>query len=639
MDALADLESGLASLARSGGPLRAAIALAAARLVEIRAPEALGYARLSDYARERLGQAGRTVYEWAQVGAALARAPRLARTLANGELSWTKVRALARLGSADEIEAWLPLAAKHTAASLDREVRRVAHCVESVADEDHEPREPIALVCTPRVRGKWHYAVSLARQTAGFNASPAACAEMIAAEVLSALEPDESFRTGDPEDARQALRAEAEDPESSGAPDPAPDPVDARAPASDLGPGSQALERLTRGLDAADARELDRRLRDWISREQRLDAEIGARLAVIARRHLYRALGHASLDAYARERLGIDPAKARALLRVERAAVQAPELAAAYRSGALSWVAATALVPVILADSPGRFAASWVARAAAVTVRQLRDDVERALLVLEADPELWVRTGGLPERLDASATPPAAATPTGQEIGARVQSSDGTTQGTVEADGWIRLDTGTRIDPVLWKLLDAPDAPEARRDTPGCAETATLRFLAPVSVARLFRAVHACVQRGLAKVRGQPVTPGDALEAMLDHVIIAWDRRVTTGYRIYASSGWRCAVPGCSSRQSLHDHHILFRSAGGDDAFANRVALCAFHHLRGVHARLIRITGEAPHRLRFELPLETFVSGDLRYPSRPRLRPYSTHATRDSAAMANQVSA
>ncbi len=602
-----DLESALVALAQSGGPLRAAIALAAARLVEIRAPEALGYARLADYARERLGQAGRTVYECAQVGAALRRAPRLARALADGELVWTKVRALARLASAEEVEAWLPLTAQHTAASLDREVRRVAHCAESLADDDHEPREPIALAVTPRVRGKWHYALSLARNTLAFHASPAVCAEMIAAEVLSALETDESFRPGDPEDARQALRTEAQDLEPGGAPDPA----HARPPAGEPGPGSEALERLADGLDDADARELDRRLREWVAREQRLDAEIGARLAVIARRQLYRALGHASLDAYARERLGIDPAKARALLRVERAAAHAPELAAAYKSGALSWVAAHALVPVILADPLGRFAPSWVARAAAVSVRKLRDDVERALLVFESDPELWAHTGGLPERLDASATPPTAPDP-GREIGARVLSSDGTTQGTVEADGWIRLDTGTRIDPVLWKLLDTPDAPEARRDTPGCIETATLRFLAPVSVARLFRAVHACVQRGLAKVRGQPVTANDALEAMLDHVIIAWDRRVTTGYRIYANYGWRCAVPGCSSRQSLHDHHIVFRSAGGDDSFENRVALCAFHHLRGVHARLIRVTGEAPHGLRFELPLETFVSGDRR---------------------------
>ncbi len=184
---------------------------------------------------------------------------------------------------------------------------------------------------------------------------------------------------------------------------------------------------------------------------------------------------------------------------------------------------------------------------------------------------------------------------------------------------------------MLWKLLDRPVA--------GDEQTATIRFLTPVSVARLFRAVHACVQRGLAKVRGQPVTGSDALEAMLDHVITAWGRRITREFRLFDYYGWRCATPGCSSRRNLHDHHIVFRSAGGDNSLENRVPLCAFHHLRGVHQRLIKVTGEAPDGLRFELPLETFVSGDRRYSSRPRLRPYSTHAAAESTATANQMSA
>ncbi len=603
-DAWLDLESELVGLARSGGPLRAAIARAAARFVELHAWEPLGYARLEDYARERLGQAGRTVYEWAQVGKALARAPRLAAALTRGSLPWTKVRALARLASADEIDAWLLLASRHTAASLDREIRRVAHCAESLRDDDREPHEPVALLCTPRVRAKWHYALLLARQVAGFGARPGVAAEMIAAEVLSALEPDETFRVGEVDELRRALRGGAS------VPDPPPEitPPAASVATDEPSPADDTYSRLIEGLEEADARELDRRLRDWVAREQRLDAGIGAQLVVIARRRVYTALGFASLDAYARERLGIDPAKARGLLRIERAAAHSPELAAAYRSGVLSWVAAQALVPVILADSLGRFAASWVAHAARVTVRQLRDDAERALLVFEADPDLWARTGGLPEQLTTDAQPKA---DPAQEIGARVQTSDGSLEGTVEADGWIRLDNGGRIEPIVWKLMAASDEP-ITADVPACTGPVALRFLAPVSVAALFRAVHACVQRGLTAARGADVTASDALELMLDHVIRVWDRRITTGHRIYERHGWRCAVPGCSSRRSLHDHHIFFRSAGGADTWNNRVALCAFHHLRGVHARLIRVTGEAPHGLRFELPLETFVSGDFR---------------------------
>jgi hypothetical protein len=69
--------------------------------------------------------------------------------------------------------------------------------------------------------------------------------------------------------------------------------------------------------------------------------------------------------------------------------------------------------------------------------------------------------------------------------------------------------------------------------------------------------------------------------------------------------------------RNLHAHHVHFRSAGGRDEPANRVTLCAFHHLRGVHAGLIRCSGRAPDRLRFALglrpdapPLAVYRSGD-----------------------------
>jgi hypothetical protein len=79
----------------------------------------------------------------------------------------------------------------------------------------------------------------------------------------------------------------------------------------------------------------------------------------------------------------------------------------------------------------------------------------------------------------------------------------------------------------------------------------------------------------------------------------------------------RRTAPGCSSFRNLHDHHIVFRSAGGSNATANRTTLCAWHHLRGIHAGIVRCRGAAPARLRFELgvradgpPLVTFGPGE-----------------------------
>ncbi len=88
-------------------------------------------------------------------------------------------------------------------------------------------------------------------------------------------------------------------------------------------------------------------------------------------------------------------------------------------------------------------------------------------------------------------------------------------------------------------------------------------------------------------------------------------------YAVFDRDGWRCTVPGCSSRKNLHAHHIVFRSAGGGNALDNQTTLCAFHHQRGVHGGLVRIRGRAPEGLRYELglrsglpPLERYRSGD-----------------------------
>jgi len=88
---------------------------------------------------------------------------------------------------------------------------------------------------------------------------------------------------------------------------------------------------------------------------------------------------------------------------------------------------------------------------------------------------------------------------------------------------------------------------------------------------------------------------------------------------VFERDGWRCTVPGCTSYRNLQQHHVVFRSAGGADHPANLTTLCAWHHLRGVHAGVLRCTGVAPGGLRFELglrsdgpPLAVYRSGEVR---------------------------
>ena len=146
------------------------------------------------------------------------------------------------------------------------------------------------------------------------------------------------------------------------------------------------------------------------------------------------------------------------------------------------------------------------------------------------------------------------------------------------------------------------------------------REVRQVDLARLFRATLASVQRTLERTSGRASSPAAALEAMIDHAEAVWwveAGRDPYDRRILARDGWRCAMPGCGSYGGLHVHHVIYRSHGGPEVPHNEITLCVWHHQRGQHGGLLRVTGCAPDRLRFEMPLETFRSGDLRVSPQP----------------------
>lgn len=91
--------------------------------------------------------------------------------------------------------------------------------------------------------------------------------------------------------------------------------------------------------------------------------------------------------------------------------------------------------------------------------------------------------------------------------------------------------------------------------------------------------------------------------------------------------GGLCAVPGCSC-PAKQVHHIKFRARGGTRQVWNEVALCAAHHLRGVHRGYLVVEGVAGERLIWRLgttagtdPLEEWVTrgdDDVRRPEKPQ---------------------
>ncbi len=573
-----DADARLVALARSHAPLRVALARIAARLVATRGWERLGFARLADYARERVGLSARQLQDLAHVSTALARLPRVESALLAGTLSWSKVRLLCRVARAGDEAAWVGFARRVRVRALEREVRRVDRgALEAVAlpiSEDagdgEEPREGVVIGCTPEVRGKWWRARSLAQRVAGERLAPWACMEAVIAELLSALpldtEEDGQPPPGNPpanlcaddglhvptswEDAATATVCEVDESDEASPQRPALPPF---------------LRALVEDLDepsSVDAFALDERLRRAVALEQRVWAEVGQWLAVVATSRVHVLHGFRSLDAYAHDRLGISPRKARSLLRLERAAVRCPDLQRAYRDGRVSWVQAQALLPIVLHPGAAPFAAGWVRHAERISVRRLEDDVERAVAFDRCEP------------------------------------------------------------PSLQTCAPSTEAAPIPAANPAANhEAAEFFFWAPRSVAQLLRAAICSVRRHIERKTGRLPSPGEAVGAMLDHALDAWgadEDRVARAHRVFARDGWRCTAPGCSSFRNLHDHHIVFRSAGGSNDLANRTTLCAWHHLRGVHEGIVGCSGLAPDGLRFELglrhggpPLAVYQPGEV----------------------------
>ena len=151
-----------------------------------------------------------------------------------------------------------------------------------------------------------------------------------------------------------------------------------------------------------------------------------------------------------------------------------------------------------------------------------------------------------------------------------------------------------------------------RRDDAQMRARASLTLRVPRSVGVLVGAAF----RAVREVEGRPMTGGECLVRVAAHFLETWrdavpDRRSRSA-KALARDGGSCQVPVCS-RAAAHAHHIVLRSAGGGDEESNLVSLCAAHHLHGVHAGYVRVSGRAPDALVWELgigydgaPLQVF---------------------------------
>ncbi len=565
----------LAQLTATAGPLRRALAAICARLLETSAYELLCYARIGDYARERAGVSARQLQDLAHAHRAFATLPGLERALVANELPWSKVRLLARVATPADEAAWLARARVLSIRRLEQEVRALRAPADGALDAEADPpRVRVTLHCTPAVHEQWLLAREYAERVSGQRLREDEALEWVTAEALSAVSVDAARlgETGGAEPAEPARRA------TDALRDDDEPPLDklerAPKPTSALADACASIGPLLAGLDEADAFELDRRLRAAIRLEQTLDAAMAPLLRIVTCAGYEWSTAYWKLSEFAAEQLGMSASKARALIRIERAGDACPELREAFRDGRLSWAKAQLLLPLLLLDIDCVLAPDWrrrwVAWAETVTVRRLEADALRALLL---------RAGHGPAFERCLADPARARDPI----------------------------------PEAERQMCAPDI--------DVDATEELAWRVPREVASLFVAVRESFRARLRAGSSRPVSDGDAFSAMLGHALATWTLRDPEKPRpdpVFERDGYLCAVPGCSSRMSFHDHHVVFRSHQGSNDMENLLTLCAFHHQRCLHAGRLRIRGLAPDRLVFELgvrpgapPLARYRSGDV----------------------------
>jgi hypothetical protein len=588
----AEIDRWLRVLGHQEARCRAVFGRLAAVFLRQQAYHRLGFGRVGDYARERLGLSARELQTAARVVTALATLPRLAAAFEAGVLSWTQLRTLVAVATPATESHWLDLARGRTVRALEALVRAArttggaamdatdapaATSVSGAMDEalmDGEPGEleeqtvRFHLRCPRRVRRLWHRAVELARRMLGTDGPLWRAAEAIAAEGLAAS-PASGNAWGSPAseavggveaisaagtDAIHANHAGSEHDIGEQKPPPMWECLDWAILRAAI---PMEIARLVDDCDRLDAFALDVRLREVLQAQRRIDWQLGRLLHTFLHLRLERRLGFPSVAAYARERLGLSPSKVRALVAVERRTCEASDFGAAYEAGDLSWVRALTLLPV-LAE---RTAAAWTARAQAVTVRRLVAEVDWSLARWDANPAAGIPPG-----------PP----PAGHDLAPDV--ADAERQMRARQDGSPE-----------WSPTDAEIA-----------------FAGPASVVTLVQVAVAGFRRP-----GEPRWAG--FERLLARVVGDWEKLPRHEDPIFDRDGWRCAVPACGARGNLHDHHLQFRSQGGSNARENRVAVCAWHHLRGIHAGLVRASGTAPKEVRWELGLRAGQPALLRF--------------------------
>jgi len=508
-------------LARQEAVCRRVLGMLAAPFLQRQAHRRLGFVRLGDCTRERFGISARELQSMAHVATKLEVLPGLGRAFEAGTIAWTHVRLLIDVATPATEARWIAVARGLTVRALEQRMRDAAQTVGAPAADDGqtiegEPIARIRLGCPRRLRALWRGTVELARRMAGRPLALWEACEAIAAEGLASPLARRTLR-GKAQDASPMMRMMRSPAGADATLDgnPAPRGASARSgvDASSDGDGVRNVDASSSDVDPAVAAAIPEDIAALAAGIDDLDAfaldtRLRATLAAMHRVHWQTGrLLRLVFDLRLYRWLGFPTAARYVQERLGIGIRTAQGLVAVERvtgraptlAAAYERGAISALRALIIAPVLSEtHEAAWVARATDVTVRRLGDEVTWALNHQDVRP------------LCEPVGPPPAGT------------------------------------------LVMPTDAQMRARFPDETPEIVLSIPAPASVAALFEtALAAFTPIAAPRWRG--------FEQLLEHVGTEWRAQPRHRDPIFERDGWRCAVPACSSRRALHDHHIIFR--------------------------------------------------------------------------------
>jgi hypothetical protein len=597
----------------------------------------LGFVRLGDYVVERLGISYRTAQELMRAGEKLERLPLVAAAYDAGEISAGHVRLLTRAAEPSNEAFHLALARRSTVRELARALAEREDAATASAG-DPQPDEAVELerfeLGSPAwIATLWRDTVSHMRWVVGRLLPRGTCFDMALAEYRSSRPLTDPFAEPrepncDPVAAEKRPVVSQEPPARAREPHsenevPALSDRTATSPASQLHGSALSLvhEAISCGAaasaeaegaatkrDTRDARTLDHELRLLAAERQGQEAALADHLHAMRVGRAYSAEGSPSLEAYARDRLGLSPRRLYYLLALRRTLAGLPLLRGEFLTGRLT-LRQVLLIGRVAVPETER---AWMQRAVAVTFRRLEDEVSYWLHLKETRPAVWaclqgeplperlVLTPGQPPRLHASAHRRRRSR---REVPDRAHARPALATAGGPAEQAYRAVSCEFVtaEMFLCALQEDEDA------EPLPPRMCRIRM-------RLEPEVRKVWEETVAECREHAQRDLDEWEVfalVLHDYWKTWDtqemRRQRREHSTLERDGWRCTVPGCRSIGSgqLHEHHIVFRSLGGPVRQPRNVTtLCSGHHLGLLHLEKMRCTGRAPDDLEWELGLE-----------------------------------